>query len=867
MNSSSSSSNGINSISLFRRKTTAISLSFQDLPDMASPSALHHRPPTSSYLSTSEDEELPLHRRQQSKKHASNGSGSYRVLFSGTKRRRKNVLSFVAVVVIISTIILFTLFGGGSPSDRGGKNTKRNNGRILTSPFQSFLFASSSLSYNQEPIPNDWVVWDVIIVGAGPAGLTAALFTARAGLSTLVLGSPAAGQLSQTKHLDNFPSFDVDIKSNGGGGGGPGWLETTKQQTLDFGTEFVPPGINVKSILGQDQTHHGLFVLETDESFPSKFTTLKSSGTQHSQKQVPTKAETSTLLRSWSVIVASGATSKQLNLQPNEKELWGTSLHSCAICDGHLYTNKRVVVVGGGDAAVDAALMLSRFASKVVVVHRRTEFSSVKNHVNLELMESTSNIEIKTPYVVESWEVHDVPLSSSPKSVTLKGAKVKRTDVSEDDSATELLQVDGGFIMIGAKPNTDWLTPQLRPHQQQKQQVTGENDEKFSTNTEMTPTIVDIDTEGLIRVGSPAPASTASTTTSTSVEGIFAAGEVVDKVYKQAITASAQGAQAAIDAERWLREKQHQRQIVGSLNDNAITLMTNQIKKQQQERERRQVQTVEEDQYLGQKEVEGSAESASNRNNCDLKDEQCIRRLVSSNPVVVFSKSWCPYCRKAMEALSLAGINEPHIVDLTQRQDAVEIQATLQQMTGRRTVPNVFVGGKSIGGGDETSALQRQGRLVPLLQSAGAFVSSTITKEDRSVHPPKQRPASTSHQRTMKGDEVTCDLLADECFDETIKKHPVIMFSLSWCPECKRSLELFDRIGVPRPFIVDLDDHRPIALNIRDHMFKRTGRNQVPNLWIGGDWVGGYALIQEKHSLGELLPMFEKVGIVPKKQR
>lgn len=120
--------------------------------------------------------------------------------------------------------------------------------------------------------------------------------------------------------------------------------------------------------------------------------------------------------------------------------------------------------------------------------------------------------------------------------------------------------------------------------------------------------------------------------------------------------------------------------------------------------------------------------------------------------------------------------------------------------------------------------------------------------------------AKNDNHNDKKGTEL-CDLLSEDCFDEIIHKYPVVMFSLAWCPECKRSLELLDRIGV-RQQIIDLDDYKPIALDIRGHMKQRTGRNQVPNLWIGGEWVGGFSRTNDYHKRGELVPLLEKVGVL-----
>ena len=215
---------------------------------------------------------------------------------------------------------------------------------------------------------------------------------------------------------------------------------------------------------------------------------------------------------------------------------------------------------------------------------------------------------------------------------------------------------------------------------------------------------------------------------SSSVPGVFAAGEVTDSRYKQAITAAAAGAQAAIDAERWLRSSSGSSSSssfgvkVGAPRrppDLDIPLQNN-------------IPTLHESKSIQQKQQQPKTKTKQQQDydDCDLTLPDCITALVHKFPVVVFSKPWCGYCRKALEALSLEGVRvgEPalHIIDLssssnTANNKARQIQTTLQSMTGRRTVPNVFVGAQSIGGGDETVSLHQAGKLRSILQAAGAL--------------------------------------------------------------------------------------------------------------------------------------------------
>ena len=187
--------------------------------------------------------------------------------------------------------------------------------------------------------------------------------------------------------------------------------------------------------------------------------------------------------------------------------------------------------------------------------------------------------------------------------------------------------------------------------------------------------------------------------TATSIQGVFAAGEVVDDIYRQALTASSDGAKAAIDAQRYLHSMGME---TSTSKHNSKTVK--QVTKQQLN-----------------KVVDQTIDGVD----CDLSKADCIESVVSKHPVVVFSKNYCPYCRRALEAIrsfsSRTGFIEPLVIDLTELSNMPDIQYTLGEMTGRRTVPNVYIGGKSIGGGDETTAFYRSGELEVLLKKAGAI--------------------------------------------------------------------------------------------------------------------------------------------------
>jgi thioredoxin reductase (NADPH) len=481
--------------------------------------------------------------------------------------------------------------------------------------------------------------FDLVVVGAGPAGLTASIFAARAGLNVLVIGSES-GLLSEATSLDNFPSwkpltFDEKSPSNVGG---QFWLETTRQQAVETGVYFAVPGLIVSEI-----THHSKDALFS----------LHISGK---------------VANAMAVIIATGATGRKLKL-PHELSFWGKSIHSCAICDGSSYKGKAVVVVGGGDAAVDAAILLSRHARSVIVVHRRHTFRA-SNQRNLQVMLNIHMLQVKTPFTVSQY-------LTKAESARFSGLEIRNTETDE----TEVVECDGVFVMIGSTPNSEFLNG-----------------------------FVELDSDGFIVLGTDG-------TTSTSVEGIFAAGEVTDNQYKQAITAAGAGAKAAIDAERWLRSQMKPDDANGAQRILPDTIPL-QLKSDMKTAEK--ILSLKARRPI----LENVRESKpTDKVDCtEIRGEKCITELVHTYPVVVFSKSWCPYCKRALEALAVEGVvGAPVLFVVSLDRDANGIQSTLATMTGRRTVPNVFVGGKSIGGGDETVSLQRSGELKALLLAANAI--------------------------------------------------------------------------------------------------------------------------------------------------
>ncbi len=303
--------------------------------------------------------------------------------------------------------------------------------------------------------------YDVIIIGSGPSGLTAAIYATRANLKTLVIaGTVAGGQLTTTSEVENYPGFPDGVL-------GPNLMNLWRKQAERFKAEFVDD--NVTRV---DLKHRPFKVWVEDREYQGA-----------------------------AVILATGANAKYLNL-PNEQRLKGRGVSACSTCDGFFFRNLEVVVVGGGDTAMEEALYLSKLCKTVTLVHRRHEFRASK--IMQERLRKTPNVKI-----VWDSEVVDVLGESKVEGVRVKNVKT---------GATTDLRVQGLFLAIGHAPATEVFKGQ-----------------------------VDLDKEYVVLKPHD------GYQTSTSIDGVFAAGDVHDHRYRQAVTAAGFGCMAALDAEKWLQ--------------------------------------------------------------------------------------------------------------------------------------------------------------------------------------------------------------------------------------------------------------------------------------------------------------------------
>lgn len=330
-------------------------------------------------------------------------------------------------------------------------------------------------------VPQDNVK-DLIIIGSGPAGYTAALYAARAELAPLVIaGHEMGGQLMITTDVENYPGFPDGVT-------GPEVMDLFRRQAERFGAVVIPD-----QVTGVDFSKSPFRVWTDSE--------------EH-------KAD--------SVIISTGASAQWLGI-PGEVELRGKGVSACATCDGFFFRNRRIVVVGGGDVALEEAIFLTRFATSVTLVHRRDKLRASKS------MQSRARSNPKIDFVWNS-VVEEIVGEQNVTGVRLRNVQTGDTSV---------LETDGVFVAIGHKPNTELFAGQ-----------------------------VELDAKGYVAMPNPETAET-------NIPGVFAAGDVRDHRYRQAITAAGDGCKAAMDAERWL-EAQGKAEVdlsgeVYSLTENVVS--------------------------------------------------------------------------------------------------------------------------------------------------------------------------------------------------------------------------------------------------------------------------------------------------------
>ncbi len=328
----------------------------------------------------------------------------------------------------------------------------------------------------------------VVVIGGGPAGLAASLYTARATLSPLVFaGSPPGGQLTLTTEVENYPGFESIL--------GPKLIETYRNHTLKFGTRILD-----KNVTRVDFSKRPFSIFTTDTN-----------------GEIETKAE--------AVILATGAKALWLGLD-SETRLRGKGVSACATCDGFFFRNKDVAIIGGGDTALEEALTLTNFATKVYLIHRRDSFRAskimqerVKTHPKIEILWNSQIEEVLGESKVEGCRV-----------------------VSVLDKSKRDLAISGFFVAIGHKPDTDIYKGQLELDEKGYIRTFSRLSEDYFRG------MIDLGKEKIETYRS----SGANYSTMTSVVGVFAGGDNVDYIYRQAATAVGMGVQAALDTERWL---------------------------------------------------------------------------------------------------------------------------------------------------------------------------------------------------------------------------------------------------------------------------------------------------------------------------
>ena len=439
-------------------------------------------------------------------------------------------------------------------------------------------------------------VYDVAVIGAGVGGLSAGIYAARAGLDVVVIAD-GNGELAMSELVANFPGVDP--------ASGIDLLARMSRQATAFGASKMDGRVGKLQV---STWPYNLSISQGRE------------------------------VNAWSVILASGASLRWPDIK-NENLFCGKSLHTCPLCDGNLYVNKTVAVIGGGNSAVESAVYLARLCRTVVLIHRRSTFRAAKR-ITASLA-AFPNIVLKMPYTGLEWVPHNI----TAEVPTLKSILLRHVETGK----VEEIALDGAFVAIGSVPVTGYLGKDFA----------------------FTPS-------GHVKANSAAE---------TNVAGVYAAGEVADFKYKQAVTAAAAGAIAATESERWLLGK--------------TEFLT---------RRRTVLPPVPPVVRVEEKQV--SHEDALHEIECKEVALACIKKFISEHQVVVFSKTYCPYCVRAKQVLENLHIDDVKVVELDLSPRGAEVQKLLAAYSGRRTVPNIFVRGKNIGGSEE---LEKERDLLELL--------------------------------------------------------------------------------------------------------------------------------------------------------
>jgi len=328
---------------------------------------------------------------------------------------------------------------------------------------------------------------NTVIIGSGPAGLSAGIYSARANLSPIIIaGIPSGGQLMQTTEVENYPGFESIL--------GPELIMKMTNHAKKFGTEFI---------------NQNVVKIETDK-YPYKLILSDNS-------EILAKT----------ILIATGASAQWLNIE-SEQRLKGKGVSACATCDGFFFKEKTVAIVGGGDTAMEEALYLTRFAKKVYVIHRRNEFRASK--IMQDRVKENEKIEL----------VLNAQIDEIIGQEKVEAIKLNKSEFAEENAQVpEEIQIDGLFIAIGHKPNTDFLKDSgIEIDKNGYVKVTQTKLYEVSENREFLPEDYDFHWKF-----------------QTNKKGIFACGDVIDKVYRQATTAVGTGVSASLEIEKFLQDK------------------------------------------------------------------------------------------------------------------------------------------------------------------------------------------------------------------------------------------------------------------------------------------------------------------------